>query len=142
MEIKTGDAPPIHLPAYRVGTEKKNIFRTEVKEMLDAGVIQPSTSPWASPAIVVPKPGGNWRLCIDYRKLNKITIPDPFPMPRTDETLDLLGRARYITTLDLTKGYYQIPMEKTSQPKTAAMGKFEFRMMPLGLAGQPSSSGT
>ncbi len=71
MKINTGDAPPVHLPAYRVGAEKKAIIREEIKVMLEAGVIQPSMSPWASPAIVVPKPDGKWRLCIDYRRLNR-----------------------------------------------------------------------
>ncbi len=88
MKINTGDAPPVHLPAYRVGADKKAIIREEVKEMLEAGVIQPSMSPWASPAIVVPKPDGKWRRCIDYRRHNQVSVPDPFPMVRTDETLD------------------------------------------------------
>ena len=80
--------------------------------MLDAGVIEPSTSPWTSPIILVKKKDGSLRLCIDYRKLNSITKEDRYPMPRVDVMLEQLGKATYISTLDLTQGYttrYQYP---------------------------------
>ncbi len=138
IEIRTGDNPPVHLPAYRVPLQKHQVIRDEVEEMLKAGVIQPSKSPWASPVVLVQKPDGKWRVCIDYRKLNKISVPDPYPMPRIEEMLDRLRRAEYITTLDFTKGYWQIPVSKESQAKTAFLtpiGKYEF---PFGLASAPS----
>ncbi len=117
--IETGDAYPIHQPAYRVPYSKMDTVRQEVKYLPESGLIRPSTSPWASPVLLVPKPDGSSRMCIDYRRLNKLTKPDPFPMPRVEDLLDRLGRSAYISTLDLSKGYYQIPVHKESIPKTA-----------------------
>ncbi len=85
IHIRTGDAPPVHLPAYRISAAKYDIVRKEVSDLLQAGIITPSV---ASPIILVPKPDDKWRLCVDYRRLNRVTVPDPFPMPRIDEMLD------------------------------------------------------
>ncbi len=96
---------------------------------------------WASPVLLVPKPDGSSRMCFDYRRLNKLKKPDPFPMTRFEDLLDRLGRSAYISTLDLSKGYYQIPVHKESIPKTAFItptGKYEFLVMPFGLMGAPS----
>ena len=76
--------------------------------MLGLGVIEESNSDWSSPIVLVPKPDGSWRFCNDFRRLNQITKFDTYPMPRIDELIDRLGTARYMTTLDLTKGYWQI----------------------------------
>lgn len=86
-----------------------------VREMLDQDVIIPSTSPWASPVVLVRKKDRGVRFCVDYRKLNTITKLDDFPLPRIDDTLDLLSGAKYFTTLDLASGYWQVPMESSSQ---------------------------
>ena len=80
--------------------------------MLEDGVIVESTSPWAAPILFVPKPGGEWRPCVDYRALNKITTPDPYTMPRVDDLLDKIGNSKFISTLDLTKGYWQVPTHR------------------------------
>ena len=112
-----------------------------MKDLLESELIRPSTSPWASPVLLVPKSDGSMRMCVDYRRLNKLTKPDPFPMPRIEDLLDRLGRASYISTLDLSKGYYQVPVHKESIPKTAFVtptGKYEFLVMPFGLMGAPS----
>ena len=141
IHIRTGDAPPVHLPAYRISAAKYDIVRKEVSDLLQAGIITPSVSPWASPIILVPKPDDKWRLCVDYRRLNRVTVPDPFPMPRIDEMLDRIGGAKYISTVDLTKGYWQVPVAVDSQEKTAfvtPLGKYQFTTMPFGLAGAPS----
>ena len=113
-----------------------------VEEMLDQGVIQPSSSPWASPIVLVKKKDGGMRFCVDYRRLNHVTKLDEFPLPRIDDTLDLLAGARYFTTLDLASGYWQVAMDPASQEKTAFTtysGLYEFRNMPFGLVNAPAT---
>ena len=117
------------------------MLEEEIKSLLREGIIQPSNSQWAFPAILVPKPGGAVRLCIDYRKLNKVTIPDKFQIPLLDDLIDRLSQSKIITVLDLAKGFYQVPVHMNSVDKTAfvtPLGKYCFRVMPFGLTGAPS----
>ncbi|KAL1265447.1 hypothetical protein QQF64_003474 [Cirrhinus molitorella] len=110
--------------------------------MLKLGVIEPSRSPWSSPIVLVPKLDGTLRFCNDYRRLNEISDFDSYPMPRVDELLERLGSARYITTLDLTKGYWQVPLSETAKPKTAFSppnGHWQYWTLPFGLHGAPAS---
>ena len=110
--------------------------------MLHDGIIQSSHSPWASPMVLVPKKNGTLRICIDYRKLNAVTRPDPFPIPRIDDLLDGMSSAKFVTTLDLARGYWQVPMDPASREKMAFskdFGKYEFRVMPFGLVGAPAT---
>ncbi len=86
--------------------------------MLDLGLIKESQSAWSSPIVLVPKPDGSTRFCNDYRKLNEISKFDTYPMPRIDELIERLGPACFITTLDLTKGYWQVPLTPEAKPKT------------------------
>nr|VZI48398.1 unnamed protein product [Spirometra erinaceieuropaei] len=134
--IDTGSAKPVWQPPRRIPPH----FQTEVNEMiqtmLDAGVIRPSRSPWASPVTLVPKKDGKLRFCIDYRRLNAVTTRDSFPLPRIDVTLDALAGARWFSTLDLKAGYWQVEVEPQDRPKTAFIlpqGLFEFETMPFGL---------
>ena len=113
-----------------------------MRSLLDLGVIEQSKSPWAAPIVTVMKKYGSLRLCIDYRRLNEITTPDPYQMPRTEDLIDRLANANYISTLDMAKGYYQMPVAASDQEKTAFMtpvGKFQFRRMPFGLTGAPAT---
>jgi transposase InsO family protein len=140
--IATGDATPVYQPPYRIPTVWQDQVRGEIQAMLDADVIEPSTSAWTSPIIPVKKKDGSLRLCIDYRKLNAVTQEDRYPMPRVEELLEQLGKAKYISHIDLTKGYYQVPVSKPDQEKTAfvaPMGKYQFKRMPFGLKGAPST---
>ncbi|XP_075779191.1 uncharacterized protein LOC142827431 [Pelodiscus sinensis] len=112
--------------------------RQEVQTMKQWGVVEESQSEWRSPIVLVPKRDGSVRFCIDFRKVNGISQFDAYPMPRVEELLEGLGRAKYITTLDLSKGYWQIPLEPQDRKKTAfatPFGLFQFRRMPFGLHG-------
>ena len=110
--------------------------------MLRLGVIEESHSPWSSPIVIVPKPDGSIRFCNDFRKLNEISKFDSYPMPRTDEMIERLGPARFISTLDLTKGYWQVPLTERAKAKTAfstPQGLFQYKMMPFGVHGAPAT---
>ena len=140
--INTGDHPPVRQPPRRIPFALRDTVDGLVEEMLSQGVLVPSTSPWASPVVLVRKKDGGTRFCVDYQKLNHVTKQDEFPLPRIDETLDLLAGAKYFTTLDLVSGYWQVPMDSSSQEKTAFTthcGLYEFRKMPFGLVNVPAT---
>ena len=125
-DIETGEALPLRLPPYRLPYE-----------MLAYGIITPSTSDWAAPIVLVKGP---MHICVDYRRLNSVSKVDAYPMLRVDEMIDQLGRAQYLSTLDLTRGYWQVPVSAKDQHKTAFVtpfGLFEFRRMLFGLQGAP-----
>ena len=110
--------------------------------MLDMDIIQPSTSPWASPIVLDTKKDGSIRFCVDYRALNRVADFDAYPMPRVDAILDKVSSAKYISTIDLTRGYWQIPLEEDSRRKSAFVtefGLYEFKTMPFGLHGAPAT---
>ena len=136
------DAKPVRLPPYRIPYAYREEVMKELQEMEESGIIEPSRSEWASPIVVARKKDGGIRLCVDYRKLSASTPMDAYPMPRTDELLDKLGNAKYITTLDLARGYWQVPMAEKDRPKTAFItpnGLYQFRVMPFGLNGAPAT---
>ena len=140
--IDTGEHPPIKQPARRTPFILRRKIEDLTKQMLDAGVIQPSKSPWASPVVLVQKKDGTHRFCVDYRRLNAATKMDVFPLPRINDTLDLLAHTKYFTTLDLAAGYWQVQMEPDSQEKTAfttRSGLYEFIVMPFGLCNAPAT---
>ncbi len=140
--IDTGTHPPVHQHARRTPFALRHRIDEMVQQMIEQGVIQPSQSPWASPVVLVEKKDGSLRFCIDYRRLNAITKMDVFPLPRIDDTLDLLAHSRYFTTLDLASGYWQVPMDPESREKTAFTthsGLYEFTVMPFGLCNAPAT---
>ena len=141
MTVDTGGAPPKKQRPYRLPFAAREEVARQIKKMEDAGVIRPSKSPWASPIVFVRKKDGTHRFCVDYRALNAVTTPDTFPLPRIDDLLDQLGKAKYFSTLDLAAGYWQIQMHPDSRQKTAFvthMGLHEFRVMPFGLQNAPA----
>ena len=140
--INTGDHPPISQRSYRVSPAERRIIREEVEKMLRDDIIQPSESPWSSPVVLVKKKDGTWRFCVDYRRLNRITKKDVYPLPRIDNTLDCLKGATYFSTMDMQTGYWQIEVDEADREKTAFItpdGLYEFKVMPFGLCNAPAT---
>jgi hypothetical protein len=134
-------AKPVHSQPYRAGPSARVAESAEVQRMLKAGVIEPASSEWASPVVLVPKPDGNPRFCVDYRKLNAVTTRDTYPLPRMDECIESLGDAQIFTTLDCNSGYWKIPVVPEDVEKTTFTsheGTFQFTRMPFGLRNAPA----
>ncbi|KAH8871863.1 Retrovirus-related Pol polyprotein from transposon 17.6 [Schistosoma japonicum] len=141
-EIDTGDHKPIKQYPRRVPIHYQPELDKVIKEMLKQKVIKPSTSPWASPIVLVKKKDNSLRLCVDYRRLNAITKRDSFSLPRIDATLDVLGEAQWFSTLDLASGYWQVEIRPKDRQKTAFViptGLYEFQTMPFGLTNAPAT---
>ncbi len=140
-EVHTS-GPPIRQPIRRQSPQAREETFTLVKDMLDHGIVTPSTSPWASPVVLVKKADGKTRFCVDYRRLNDATYKDAYPLPRIDDTLDSLGGSRYFSTLDLTSGYWQIGLTHEAEEKSAfptQFGLFQFTVLPFGMCNAPST---
>ncbi|CAM4533891.1 unnamed protein product, partial [Caretta caretta] len=140
--IITDPGAKVTLRPYRVPAAKREEIKAEVKRMLELGIIEESHSQWSSPIVLVPKPDGTTRFCNDFRWLNEISKFDAYPIPYIDELVDHLGNARFLTTLDLTKGYWQIPLAKDANEKTAFStpeGVFQYTVLPFGLHGAPAT---
>ena len=136
------ETQPFNVPPYRCAPNRRKIIEENINEMLKEEIITPSNSPWASPVVLAPKKDGSLRFCIDYRKLNAVTIRDAYPIPRIDDTLDALEEAKFISTLDLRSGYWQVQIDSKSQALTAFIthkGLFEFKVMPYGLTNAPAT---
>ncbi len=121
--IHTGDAlqvryPPRHVPLAMSGEEIK-----EIQNLKNRGILQESSSPWASPIVIVTKKNGKICMCCDYRKLNQLTRKDAYPLPRTQDCLDALAGSLMFSTLDMTSRYYQVPIKAEDRPKTALITK-------------------
>ena len=140
--IDTGDSKPIKQPLRRAPFKQQEIIEQEVEKMLEAGVVQPSDSPWSSPVVLVRKKDGSHRFCVDFRRLNRETRGDAYPLPRIDESFDTLSGNQFFSTLDLASGYWQVELDAESKPKTAfstRSGLYEFNVMPFGLSTAPAT---
>ena len=139
--IDVGQHPPIKQAPRRVpvafASEEENI----IKQLEDQGVIRKSTSPWASPICLVRKRSGKIRPCVDYRRLNEVTVKDAFPLPRINDCLDAIAGAKFLSTFDMTSGFHQIPIKESDIPKTAfctKYGLYEYLTMPMGMTNSPA----
>ncbi|KAJ1175570.1 hypothetical protein NDU88_000857 [Pleurodeles waltl] len=146
-DVDTGDSMPVKNKIFRQSDHVKESIKVEVHKMLELGVIERSDSPWASPVVLVPKPHTKdgkkeMRFCVDYRGLNSVTKTDAHPIPRADELIDKLGAAQFLSTFDLTAGYWQIKMAPGAKEKTAFStpdGHYQFTVMPFGLKNAPAT---
>jgi hypothetical protein len=133
---------PVNTKPYRYSPLHKDEIEKQVKSLLQAGLISPSTSPFASPMLLVQKKDGTWCFCVDYRRLNSVTVKNKFPMPLIEEMLDELTGARYFTKLDFKADFHQVRMDPTDEFKTAFKthyGHYQFKVMPFGLTNTPAT---
>jgi len=134
--IDTGDAMLMRQTLRGQPFDLLDKIDENVRSMLAAGVIEPSSSPWTSNIVVVKKKDGSLRFCVDYRRLNSVTRKDAYPLPRIDSCLDALSGARYFSSFDLRSSYHQVPMDMRDAEKTSFIvrtGTYRYRRVPFGL---------
>ena len=127
---------------YRMAPPELDELRRQLKELLDAGFIQPSKATYGAPILFQKKHNGSLQMCIDYRALNKVTIKNKYPIPLIADLFDQLGRVRYFTKLDLRSSYYQVRIAEGDEPKTTCVTRYdsyEFLVMPFGLTNAPAT---
>ncbi|GJV18818.1 putative reverse transcriptase domain-containing protein [Tanacetum coccineum] len=140
IELTPG-ATPVAKSPYRLAPSKLEELSGQLKELQDKGFIRPSLSPWGASVLFVKKKDGSFRMCIDYRELNKLTVKNCYPLPRIDDLFDQLQGSQFFSKIDLRSGYHQLRVHEDDIPKTAfrtRYGYFEFTVMPFGLTNAPA----
>ncbi|GJV40357.1 putative reverse transcriptase domain-containing protein [Tanacetum coccineum] len=141
IDLVPGAAPVARAP-YRLAPTELQELSTQLQELSDKGFIRPSSSPWGAPVLFVKKKDGSFRMCIDYRELNKLTVKNRYPLPRIDDLFDQLQGSRVYSKIDLRYGYHQLRVREEDIPKTAfrtRYGHYEFQVMPFGLTNASAS---
>uniref|UniRef100_A0A8P4FZU9 ribonuclease H n=2 Tax=Dicentrarchus labrax TaxID=13489 RepID=A0A8P4FZU9_DICLA len=141
-DIPLVDDTPVRQRHRRIPPSEYEVVKEHINRLLSSQIIRESSSPYASPIVLVRKKDGSMRMCVDYRLLNSKTRRDAFPLPRIEESLDALSGACWFSTLDLTSGYNQVPVTEADRPKTAfctPFGLFEWNRMPFGLCNAPNT---
>ncbi|GJT81663.1 putative reverse transcriptase domain-containing protein [Tanacetum coccineum] len=139
-DLIPGAAPVARAP-YRLAHSEMQELSNQLQELADRGFIRPSTSPWGAPVLFVKKKDGSFRMCIDYRELNKLTVKNRYPLPRIDDLFDQLQGSNTYSKIDLRSGYHQLRVRDEDIPKTAfrtRYGHYEFQVMPFGLTNAPA----
>ncbi|GJU10489.1 putative reverse transcriptase domain-containing protein [Tanacetum coccineum] len=134
-------AAPVARAPYRLASSEMRELSVQLQELLEKGFIRPSSSPWGAPVLFVKKKDGSFRMCIDYRELNKLTVKNRYPLPRIDDLFDQLQGSSVYSKIDLRSGYYQLRIKEEDIPITAfrtRYGHFEFQVMPFGLTNAPA----
>ncbi|GJU84305.1 putative reverse transcriptase domain-containing protein [Tanacetum coccineum] len=140
IDLIPGAAPVARAP-YRLAPSEMQELSNQLQELSDRGFIRPSTSPWGAPVLFVKKKDGSFRMCIDYRELNKLTVKNRYPLPRIDDLFDQLQGSSVYSKIDLRSGYHQLRVRDEDIPKTAfrtRYGHYEFQVMPFGLTNAPA----
>ncbi|GJT56524.1 putative reverse transcriptase domain-containing protein [Tanacetum coccineum] len=140
IDLVPGAAPVARAP-YRLAPSEMKELSEQLKELSDKGFIRPSSSPWGAPVLFVKKKDRSFRMCIDYRELNKLTVKNRYPLPRIDDLFDQLQGSSVYSKIDLRSGYHQLRVRKEDIPKTAfrtRYGHYEFQVMPFGLTNAPA----
>ncbi|GJZ53683.1 putative reverse transcriptase domain-containing protein [Tanacetum coccineum] len=140
IDLIPGTAPVARAP-YRLAPSEMQELSNQLQELSDRGFIRPSTSPWGAPVLFVKKKDGSFRMCIDYRELNKLTVKNRYPLPRIDDLFDQLHGSSVYSKIDLRSGYHQLRVSDEDIPKTAfktRYGHYEFQVMPFGLTNAPA----
>ena len=140
-DIDPRSASPIRLRPYRVPQAYRAWMREELLKMEQEGIIEPLVSKWGTPVVLVKKKDNTTIFCVDYCRLNEKTQVEAYPMPRIEDLVDQLGRAKVLTTLDLARGYWQVKVKESAREKTAfttPYGLYQFKVMPFGLNGAPA----
>ena len=140
--VLVDNAKPVKQHPYRLNPVKAASVKEQIRYMLQNDLIEPSSSQWSSPVVVVKKENGEDRLCFDYRRLNDLTVPDCFPLPRIEDCIDRVGNAKFISKLDLLKGYWQVPLSERAKAVSAFItpeGLFECKVMPFGMRNAAST---
>ena len=119
--FNTGNSQPIKQRPYKNPLALQAKLDEQINDMLEAGIVSPSSSPWSSPIVIVPKKDGTQRICIDYRKLNKTLVKDSYPLPRIEDIFATLGKAKFFSTLDLKSGYHQISVAPEHREKNSLL---------------------
>ena len=140
-QIETGTKGPVVIPPRRIPMAAEDKVEEHIKELLKQKIIRYSNSPWNAPLVIAQKPNGDIRMCVDYRKLNSITEKPVFTIPDSTYLFDQLDGCEYFSTIDLSQGYYQVPVAEKDSSKTAfttKSGHYEFLKLPFGLSGAPA----
>ena len=141
-DVDVGDSAPIKQHPYRVSPMKKELLDKEVQYMLKNDIIEESQSNWSSPCILVPKHDGGFRFCTDFRKVNDKTKSDSFPIPRIADCIDQIGNAKFVSTFDMLKGYWQVPLTQRAREISAFVtpsGLYQYKVMPFGMKYGPAT---
>nr|XP_033964458.1 uncharacterized protein LOC117465610 [Pseudochaenichthys georgianus] len=141
-DIEVGDAKPVRQRFYRMSPDKREHLEAEVKYMLENNIAEPCASSWSSPCLLVTKPDGTFRPCTDLRKVNLVTKPDSFPLPRMEDCVDQVGSAKFVSKFDLLKGYWQVPLTARAREIASfitSSGLYSYTVMPFGLRNAPAT---